>query len=226
MFYYFKFIIAHFFDLPKTVWFNFRYLQPEIAIKLPVLISRKVKIKGMRRGAIAIEPCSEIRTFMIKIGVEGVDGVSTFRKGYLLVSPGARIVFKGRANLSKGILLRVTNGKLQFGANFYSNCNLSIICNCGVTIGDSCLFGWDICIRDCDGHTVICNGNETNGSKPVVIGDHVWVGAHVDLLKGSVVGGGSVVGYRSCVTKPYPEANCLIGGYPARIIKRYVKWEV
>lgn len=224
MIYYIKYIIKHFLDIPKTIWFNFRYFDLGIAVRLPVLISRKVKIGKMYRGAIKIESNSNIRTFMIKIGVEGVEGVSTFRNGYLLVSSNSKIVFKGRANLSKGVMLRVTKGELRFGANVYSNCNLSVVCGCGVTIGDDCLLGWDICIRDCDGHAVVCDGRVSNESKQVLLGNHVWVGAHVDLLKGSIVGDGSVVGYGSCVTRPYPEANCLIGGYPARVIRRHVEW--
>jgi acetyltransferase-like isoleucine patch superfamily enzyme len=54
--------------------------------------------------------------------------------------------------------------------------------------------------------------------QPIVIEDDVWTGAHVTILKGVVVGRGSVIAAGSVVTKSFPPYS-IIGGVPARLIK-------
>jgi maltose O-acetyltransferase len=51
-----------------------------------------------------------------------------------------------------------------------------------------------------------------------VIGDNVFVGNNVKILKGSKIGHNSVVGNGSLVTKAFPE-NVILAGFPAKIIR-------
>lgn len=53
----------------------------------------------------------------------------------------------------------------------------------------------------------------------VSIGQNCWVGAKVTFLDGSKIGNGCVVAAGAVVTKAFPD-RVLIGGIPARIIKR------
>lgn len=55
---------------------------------------------------------------------------------------------------------------------------------------------------------------------PVTIGNNVWLGSRVMILKGVSIGDNSVIGASSVVTKPIP-ANCIAAGNPAKII-RYI----
>ena len=61
---------------------------------------------------------------------------------------------------------------------------------------------------------------------PVEIGNHVWIAAFVDILKGVNIPSDSVVAYRSCVTKPFFNEHSLIAGYPAKQIKEQVNWNI
>ncbi|MFI5183409.1 MAG: DapH/DapD/GlmU-related protein, partial [Vicinamibacteria bacterium] len=52
----------------------------------------------------------------------------------------------------------------------------------------------------------------------VVIGDDVWLGAHVVVVAGVSIGSGAVVAAGSVVTKNIP-AGAVVGGVPARVVK-------
>ena len=96
------FLLRHIFDLPKTIWFNLRVLPLHQAIKFPILISHRVKIGQIHKECIELN-LSVLKPFIVKIGTEGVEGVSDNRRGYLLLGNSAKIVFNGKASLSKGI---------------------------------------------------------------------------------------------------------------------------
>lgn len=55
-------------------------------------------------------------------------------------------------------------------------------------------------------------------TKPVVIGDDVWIGANAVILPGVTIGRHAVVAAGAVVTKDVPD-NCIVGGVPAHIIK-------
>lgn len=54
--------------------------------------------------------------------------------------------------------------------------------------------------------------------KPVVIADHVWIGANSVILKGITIGEGAIVGAGSVVTKDVPPYT-IVAGNPAKIIR-------
>lgn len=221
---YIVYILKHILDLPITLWFNFKAFDFRTAIQLPVLVDRSIVIKGLKKGAILLT--GEIKTFGIKFGTEGLDGVSFNRKGLLLLTDKATVEFQGRARISKGVTIRNTNGRVIFGDNFYANKNLTIICSEQVTFGADALLGWEVNVRDCDGHKVYVNNKLSAASKPVSIGNKVWIGSYVDIMKGSKVGNQSIVGYRSCVLSRFEEDNQIIAGYPAKVVRTNVTWEI
>ena len=56
-------------------------------------------------------------------------------------------------------------------------------------------------------------------TKPVVIGDDVWIGANAVILPGVTIGKHCVVAAGAVVTKDVPD-NCVVGGVPAKLIKK------
>jgi acetyltransferase-like isoleucine patch superfamily enzyme len=52
----------------------------------------------------------------------------------------------------------------------------------------------------------------------------VWIGMNSIILKGTRIGNGAVIAAGAVVTRDVPE-KCLVGGVPARIIRKIVEWK-
>ena len=94
-----------------------------------------------------------------------------------------------------------------------------------IQIGDDFLFSWGIWLRTADSHAIIDleSGNLINSSRSIVIGPHVWLGQEVMVMAGAQIGGGTVIGARSIVTKVLP-SRCVAVGAPAKIVRRGASW--
>ena len=53
----------------------------------------------------------------------------------------------------------------------------------------------------------------------------MWVGEHAYINKRVSIPNGNIVAACSVVTKRFTEENCVLGGNPAKVVKRGVKWE-
>lgn len=98
--------------------------------------------------------------------------------------------------------------------------------NSKVTIGEDCMFSRGIEIRTGDSHAVIdlLTMKKVNKAKDIYIGNHVWVGANVTVLKGVSIPDGCVIGLGSIITKSINERNSIVVGVPAKIVRRSIKW--
>ena len=102
-----------------------------------------------------------------------------------------------------------------------------------ITIGNHVNIGGDCIIMDSDAHNLdwrIRDSGEMFSAKesmdghtakcaPIVIEDHVLIGARSIILKGVTIGRGSVIGAGSVVVKSIP-AGCIAAGNPCKVIKR------
>ena len=92
-------------------------------------------------------------------------------------------------------------------------------------IGDSCMFSEQVIIRLSDTHSVLdLNGKLLNYGGLVEIGNHVWCGREVRILKNVSIRSDSIIGANAIVTKRFNETNVAIAGNPAKIIKRNINW--
>lgn len=95
-----------------------------------------------------------------------------------------------------------------------------------IRIGKDCMLGRKIFISTTDFHSIIdmATGNRLNPAKDVMIGNHVWIGADVDINKGTIVSDNSIIGSNSVVTKQFEESNIILIGMPAKKIREAVTW--
>jgi len=95
-----------------------------------------------------------------------------------------------------------------------------------IEIYDDCMLANNIEIRTGDSHSIIDanTGQKINPAKNVILQSHVWVGAHVKILKGVTISSNSVIGTSSVVTNSIP-GNCIAAGIPAKVIKTGINWK-
>ena len=95
-----------------------------------------------------------------------------------------------------------------------------------IEIGKDCLFSSKIDIRTGDSHSLIQKGtrNRLNRSSSIKIGDHVWIGTGVTILKGTSIAENCMIGAASLLCKQYSNPNCVIAGVPAKEVKHDIDW--
>lgn len=87
-----------------------------------------------------------------------------------------------------------------------------------IRVGDNCMLAANVVISDSDWHGIYNRIRPFRCTKPVVIGNNVWLGERVIITKGVRIGENSVIGAGAVVTKDIPD-NCIAAGNPARVIK-------
>ena len=103
---------------------------------------------------------------------------------------------------------------------FYANYNFVLIDSSQFLAGNNVLFG-----PNCTVNTNIIEYNESKNeflieSKPIKLGDNVWIASNTYIKGGVTIGNNSTIGAGSIVTCDIPE-NCLAFGNPAKIIRKF-----
>lgn len=94
-----------------------------------------------------------------------------------------------------------------------------------ITIGNDCMFSDRIEIRNGDSHAIfdIESNNRINNARDVSIGNHVWLGSDVKVMKGSVIADNTIIGTGSIVSGLL-EPSSIYVGTPAKKIKTSIYW--
>jgi len=159
------------------------------------------------------------------------------------IGPGARLVnctlkADGKESIIKidGRATNINNssfeanrlyGKIYIQSGFTSEgCYIKAHEKKSVRIGKDCMFSAGINISTTDFHSILSTttGTRVNMAKDITIGNHVWLGRNINVLKGSVVDDGIVVGMSSVVSGHLDIANSVYVGSPAKCMKKDIKW--
>ena len=195
-------------SLFKTIYYNIRFMCEN-------------KLFIFRNVSVIIKPTATVQgNGTLLIGVKWP--AYCFFQGIFAIWDDASVVIDGDFTFYTGCRIVVDEGaRLELGSG-YINSDSSIACFNSIKIGHNVAIAENVIIRDSDNHSML-DGRQIQ-SKPIVIGDHVWIGMNVTILKGVTIGDGSVIAAGAVVNKDIPPKT-LAGGVPAKIIKENVEWK-
>lgn len=193
--------------------------------KIKVACGNSVSYKGVFLNGCTINVCGKNNTVCIQPGLTRL-----YNCRLTILSSNCNIVIGTDSNLhDTSLYIEDNGGGICIGKHvtISGKTDIAVIEGRKVVIGDECLFSANIQIRVGDSHSIMdaATGKRINPSKDVVIGNHVWIGNTVNILKGSVIADNSIVGTCSVVTGKLFPSNCIIGGSPAKVLKEGVNWD-
>jgi len=141
--------------------------------------------------------------------------------GMLEMMPNSNLIFFGYIRIRAGAhIIILNNARLTLGSGSI-NRHCKIRCTSEISIGYNVAISENVSIWDSDMHEVRKKDNQM--TKPVRIGNHVWIGTNSVILKGVTIGDNSIIAAGSIVNRDIP-ANCLAAGNPAKVIKENIDW--
>lgn len=205
----------------------------------------RLSIKG-NNNTIVIDKVFSEKYFLLFINIQGDNnlvnlGKSKYTKGLINIY-GHNNTFEIKDTIHD-LHYEVVFGCINQNGDLYTgndsikignNCSMGPIRfyisqkNTNIIIGDDCMFSSDITMQIPDGHIIY--GKDTkkilnNKNYTINVGNHVWIGRGVYVLKNTKIRDNSIIGSRSVVTREFDEKHVAIAGNPADIIKREIDWD-
>lgn len=179
---------------------------------LNIIQSSNVMIRGKRN----ISTKERIEIGMLNVGF-------TDKKDRTLLNVKGKLEVNGKFSIAKGCRFDIgKHAKVKIGSG-YLNAFSKLIITDYLTIGDDCAISWNCQFLDNDFHTIDYAG-QTPKESGIIVGRHVLISNNVSITKGARIPDGTVVASNSLVTKAFTEPNTLIGGIPAKVLKREISW--
>ena len=95
-----------------------------------------------------------------------------------------------------------------------------------ITLHKDCMVSNDVKIRSSDSHSIVDpEGHRLNPAADITIAEHTWICFGSIILKGFANGKNTVIAAGSLCTKPILDEHVIIGGNPAKVIKREIDWD-
>lgn len=204
-------------NLVKTLWFNWKMLPAREAWRLPVWFYGRTEFRSLK-GRVTID--APVHGGMIKVGVN--DCYVDTHIPLTIWTINGTVHFLGKALFLRGSYLLVSKtGTLTIGGNhrvkFASD--LKLFCFDSITIGDCARIAWGCQIMDTSFHYMefVDTGEVPSLTKPILVGDRVWVGNGSTISKGAAIPSDTIVAAGSLVNKDFTalEPYCLLAGVPA-----------
>ncbi len=137
------------------------------------------------------------------------------------------LVYLSRNRHAYYLSLSVHSGTCEFfGPDKYFNGRMTAVTSerKNILLGGGGVFSFGIFIRTADPHLIYDADTKVriNDSQSVLVGNHVWLGQDILVLKGTHIGSGSIVAGGSVMSGKRQPSNTVFGGSPARQIKEGV----
>ena len=185
------------------------------------------------KGNEVIAPCALLKNVNIHISGTNnkiiIDDFTTLRNSNIYINGNNNVVRFGKwtSFWNSEICTEDDGNEVSIGTHtkILGQTKMAAIEGTKIIIGDECGFSTDVIMRTGDSHSILdMEGRRTNASKDIVLENHVWVGIKVICMKGTYVSRHSIIAAGAVVSGKFMEPNCIIGGLPAKVIKRDIEW--
>ena len=155
----------------------------------------------------------------IKIGMNAIyakEGLCSFH-----LDESANVTFNNSYSqfLSDSFVYVYKNASLIFNGNFILNYGSMLRCEKSISFGNDVMVGNYSIVSDSDGHPHSVMGNPVEFRKPIIIGNHVWVGSGVYIMKGIKIGNNVTIGAKTIVTKDIPNNVTVFNRAELKVIE-------
>lgn len=202
----------------KTIYINFKMLPLKKAVHIPIFVYGKTIFRSLS-GSLEIK--GEIYAGMIKIGKNDYYVKTAIPLTNWIVN--GKLIFNGPFKfLNGGYLCLSRRGCLEFGENGFIGTDYKIICFESIKIGNQLEATWNVSMYDTSFHYIHLKGSGINKlTKPIEIGNQVWIGNNSTLVKGCRIPDMSIIANMSFVNKDFTNYcnGLLIAGIPAVVKK-------
>lgn len=198
------------------------------AYNLPVRLRAK-----LGKGNELIAPCALLKNVNIHISGTNnkiiIDDFTTLKNTAIYIHGSNNTVRVGKwtSLWNAELCIEDDGNEISIGnhTKILGHTELAAIEGTKILIGSECGFSNDIIFRTGDSHSILdMEGRRFNASKDIVLEDHIWVGIRVICMKGTYISRNSILAAGAVISGKFMEPNCVIGGVPAKVIKRGVEW--
>ena len=154
-----------------------------------------------------------------KLTIKKVSYIGPNSRIFIIEKGSIRI--NGKIRLKHNVELQA-RGKIIFGDRCSINPYSRIIALDEIVLGNRVVIAQYVSILDHDHGARIGDGKlniDNYETKPIIIGDNVWIGDKATITKGVVIGDNVIIAANSVITKDVP-SNSIYGGVPGKLIKK------
>lgn len=143
---------------------------------------------------------------------------------YLLLDKDAELHIKEKMFIAYGSRIVLGPGARMKVGSMGCGMNCMVVCLNSIIMGEQVMLGWNVTVMDGNGHPVGYEGQQTReNTKPVIIGNHVWLCNGCHVMKGSKIGDGAIIGARSFISGRV-KAGAMTSPMPTKVIMEDVGW--
>lgn len=156
----------------------------------------------------------------IYIGTNKLKGSKT--ETYLRIREGAVWSAESGCNISYGSTIEILQNAVLDSGYFTMNSFSVLIAAQEINLGEDVMIGRNVIVYDSDFHSL---EKAVPSSKPVHIGNHVWIATNAMVLKGVTIGDGAVIAAGTLVTSNVTERSITAEERKSVVLKDNVDWK-
>lgn len=202
----------------KTLYINFKTQKFSDAIKLPIVVFGKLKLKNLK-GNVSFD--CPIKFGLVQIGKD-IDYLSSSYLPTIINISSGNVVFKGKLILSGGNTIICNGGNIVLGKYVVLATGVNVRSYKKIEIGDYTRLASNCFVMDTNVHYILNNGNKSilNIQDGIFIGKYCWINAGTNVSKGTILPDYSITTRNSYLNRDYSIENkigLLLVGSPAKI---------